>query len=76
MTNKPLFYKERLKIILSLYEISKATKDIIKLTHELKQYEEFDGLLDYVNSSKITRFNPYCEKMLSEIREIHPDKLP
>jgi len=74
MSTNPKFYKERLKIIISLYEISKASRDIIKLTAELKPFPEFNSLLDYVNNSKITRFNPYTEKLLSEIREIQPDK--
>jgi hypothetical protein len=64
---EPNFHHKKLEIILACYSIQKETNDILKVIHSLSEHSE---LRNYVLNSKICRFKPYLETILTQIREI------
>jgi hypothetical protein len=72
--NNTTFYKQRLLIILSIYQISKESNDILKSISNLPaDAEGSQTLAKYIKASKINRFPAYLEKILTDIRDIHPN---
>lgn len=70
--NKNSFYANRLKIILSCYSIQTNVNEILKALNTLPDGESSEELKKYVKSSKVMRFKPYLEKVVTDIRLINP----
>lgn len=69
---KDSFYAKRLQVILNLYELERSTNNLLKVVNEIdNSFYSHKALQEYIYQSKIMRFKPYIEKMLTDIRKIH-----
>jgi hypothetical protein len=68
--NQDNFYAKRLQIIRACYSIQSETNTILEAIKTLPESEASNILAEYIKESKIMRFKPYLEKILSDIREI------
>ena len=64
------YYAKRLQIILACYNIQYETNAILEALESLPEGDVSIILAAYVKESKIMRFKPYLEKIISDIRAI------
>lgn len=74
--NHDSYYAKRLQIIRAIYSIQAETNLILKTLNTLPPSDASNVLAAYVKESKIMRFKPYLEKILSDIREIDHNSIP
>lgn len=68
--NKENYYAKRLQIIRAIYSIQSETNTILNSIKTLPEGEQSVLLAEYIKESKIMRFKPYLERILTDIRAI------
>lgn len=70
--NNQSFYATRLSLILDCYDIKRCLNSLQKKIKVLNSEVPAEAKLHVYLTGKLTKLTPYMDKVLEDVREIHP----